>query len=205
MYRPRDYYHRRARAEGYRARSAFKLLEIQRRFRLLRRGDLVLDLGAWPGGWTQVAVEIVGPRGRVVAVDKVPLRPFSQPNVELLELDVGQAGAEALIGRALGRRADVLLSDLAPKLSGIRASDQMHSVQLASRALAIAGSLLAPGGRALLKTFAAALPEVRSAARARFGTIHLTRPRATRSRSGEVYLVGIGFRAPKGKAGAGTA
>src|SRR5690349_3881144 len=129
-YRRKDAYYRRARAAGYRARSAYKLAELDARFRLLHRGDAVVDLGAWPGGWLQVALERVGPEGRLVGVDVVPIDPLGAPNVQLLTADVREATSGAAILSALGRPADVVLSDLAPKLTGIRDADDARSAEL---------------------------------------------------------------------------
>src|SRR5437879_3449694 len=119
-YRRKDAYYRRARAAGYRARSAYKLSQLDSRFRLLRRGDVVVDLGAWPGGWLQVALEAVGPHGRVVGVDLVAIDPLASPNLRLVGGDVRDPSTWRAVLEHLGRPADVVLSDLAPKLSGIR-------------------------------------------------------------------------------------
>src|SRR5689334_8527826 len=112
-YRRKDSYYRRARAAGYRARSAYKLAELDDRYHLLRPGDRVIDLGAWPGGWLQIAVERVGPRGVVVGVDCVPIDPLPEPNVRLVTGDVCDPATVQAVATALGERADVVLSDLA--------------------------------------------------------------------------------------------
>src|SRR6185295_17872582 len=114
-----DPFHRRARAEGFRARSAYKLAELDERFHLFRPGDYVVDLGAAPGAWLQVAVTRVGPQGRVVGVDLATIEPLAAPNVLLVQADVRDPPTAAAVRDHLGRRADVVLSDLAPKLSGV--------------------------------------------------------------------------------------
>ena len=126
-YQRKDAHYRRARAEGYRARSVYKLAELDRRYRILRRGDAVVDLGAWPGGWLQLAHKRVGSEGRVVGVDLAAIQKLPVPNVELVLGDVRAPGTGDAILEGLGRRADVVLSDLAPKLTGIRATDESRS------------------------------------------------------------------------------
>src|SRR2546428_13246622 len=113
-YRRKDPFYRRARAEGYRARSAYKLAELSARFRLLRRGDVVVDLGAWPGGWLQVALEAVGPAGLVVGVDLVGVDPLPAPNLRLVSGGVGDPSTTRAVLEDLGRAADVGLSELGP-------------------------------------------------------------------------------------------
>src|SRR2546426_8982806 len=115
--RRKDAYYRRARAAGYRARSAYKLSQLDSRFRLLRRGDVVVDLGAWPGGWLQVALEAVGPDGLVVGLDLVAVDPLPAPNLRLVSGDVRDPSTRRTVLGDLGRPADGVLSDLAPKLT----------------------------------------------------------------------------------------
>jgi 23S rRNA (uridine2552-2'-O)-methyltransferase len=193
-YQRKDAFYARAKQAGYRSRAAYKLLELARRYRLIRRGDRVVDLGAWPGGWLQVAAELAGPQGRVVGVD---LRPIDQLGGTVATI-AGDARDEAVQERMrtlCGGRVDVVLSDMAPALSGVRDRDIAQATELAEAALAIAIRLLAPGGRLLLKLFTA--PEtdaVVAAARQRFATVKLTRPEASRKGSAELYLVGADFR-----------
>jgi 23S rRNA (uridine2552-2'-O)-methyltransferase len=196
-YRRKDAYHRRARAEGYRARSAYKLVELDRRFGLLRPGDHVVDLGAWPGGWLQVALERIGARGRVVGVDLAAVQPLTAPNAVLLAADVRDPGTAERLRDLLGRPADVVLSDLAPKLTGVRATDEAHTAELAAATVALLPVVLAPGGRLLMKAFMS--PDHRDLVaelRRRFERVHATRPDATRRGSAELYLVGLGHRHP---------
>src|SRR5256712_5525195 len=122
-YRRKDAYHRRARAAGYRARSAYKLSQLDSRFRLLRRGDVVVDLGAWPGGWLQVALEAVGPHGRVVGVDLVAVDPLPASNLRLVSGDVRDPSTWRALLEHLGRPADGVPSDLRPKPTRIPAAD----------------------------------------------------------------------------------
>lgn len=194
-YQRKDAHYRRARAEGYRARSVYKLAELDRRYRILRRGDAVVDLGAWPGGWLQLAVERVGPEGRVVGVDLAAIEKLPAPNVELVRADVCDPGTVDVILECLGRRADVVLSDLAPKLTGIRATDEARSEELNETTLAVLPRLLAPAGRLVMKTFmSAGFEATLRATRALFAEVKTTRPDATRRGSSELYVVGLGFR-----------
>src|SRR5437879_6677244 len=118
-YRRKDAYYRRARAAGYRARSAYKLSQLDSQFHLLRRGDLVVDLGAWPGGWLQVALEAVGPKGRVVGVDLVAIDPLPSPNLRLVGGDARDPSTRRAVLERLGRPAHVGRPDPAPRLGGI--------------------------------------------------------------------------------------
>src|SRR5262245_30510780 len=152
-YRRKDTYYRRARAAGYRARSAYKLAELDARFRILRPGDVVIDLGAWPGGWLQVAAERVGARGQVLGVDVADIKPLPNANVRTLTGDVRAPGTIAALAAILGRRADVVLSDLAPKLTGVRATDEARAAELVDAVGGALPVLLRPGGSLLVKLF----------------------------------------------------
>ncbi|MBI5513615.1 MAG: RlmE family RNA methyltransferase [Deltaproteobacteria bacterium] len=184
----------RAQKAGYPARSVYKLEEIDRRCRLTRQGLAVLDLGAAPGSWTKYLAEKVGPRGRVVALDQNPLKVACGPVVTALELDVTTAslGDLALLGPF-----GLVVSDLAPHTTGIRDADVFHSVELVDRAIAIADATLAPGGNFVAKIFQGeGFDRVRADLRARFGTVRVLKPEASRKESTEVYLVGLGRKAP---------
>ena len=195
-YERKDAHYRRARAEGYRARSVYKLAELDRRWRLLRRGDAVIDLGAWPGAWLQLARERVGAEGRVVGVDLARIDKLPAPNVAVVVGDVRDPATVDTLLERLGRPADVVLSDLAPKLTGIRATDEARSQELNETTLALLPRLLAPGGRFVMKTFMSGDFEATlRAARALFDEVKTTRPGATRRGSSELYVIALGFRA----------
>ena len=196
-YRRKDAYYRRARAAGYRARSAYKLAELDARFRLLHRGDAVVDLGAWPGGWLQVALERVGSEGRIVGVDAVPIDPLPAPNVHLITADVRDPRTGAAILAALGRPADVVLSDLAPKLTGIRDTDDARFAELIDATLDLLAAVLRPGGLLLAKLFmSGAYRDAVARMRRLFADVRTTRPEATRQGSAELYAVGRDHRRP---------
>jgi len=192
MHRRKDPYYTRAKAEGYRSRAAYKLLDLQRRYHVLHRGDYVVDLGAAPGAWLQVARNLVGPTGKVVGVDIVPVTPLPEHNVTCVLADALDPKARAAVLAVLGRRPTVVLSDMAPKLSGIRPRDRAHCTTLERAALDFAIETLACGGRFLAKVLADT--EVGAAARKHFETAKFTRPLATRKGSTESYLVASGLR-----------
>ncbi|HEY1374974.1 MAG TPA: RlmE family RNA methyltransferase [Candidatus Binatia bacterium] len=193
-YQPKDAFYRKAKKEGYRSRAAYKLMELARRFRLIKPGDRVLDLGAAPGGWLQVAAELAGPKGKVVGIDLQPIAPVGA-NVVTMQGDATSAEWQAKIKDALGGPADAVLSDLAPHLSGIRDADIARSIELARMAHRIARDLLRPGGSFLVKTFVAdELREYFDELKIDFQNVERSRPEATRKGSSEIYFVARGFK-----------
>ncbi|HEY7725559.1 MAG TPA: FtsJ-like methyltransferase family protein [Anaeromyxobacteraceae bacterium] len=194
-YDPRDHYARRARREGRRARSAFKLEEILRRFRLLPRGGAALDLGAAPGGFLQVLAEAVGERGAAVGVDLEPIRDLGKPWVRTAAVDLLAPGALERIRALHPGPFDLVASDMAPRTIGVKVTDEARSLELARAALGVAGETLRPGGALVCKVFMGGdFPIFRREVGARFDEVHVARPRATRESSYEVYVVGKGFR-----------
>lgn len=198
-YNPRDSYFKKAKLEGYRSRAAYKLIELQQRFRLLRPGDAVVDLGAAPGGWLQVAAKAVGPNGKVIGVDLQAIKPFNERNIALLEGDVTAAGMQAKIKGLIGAPADSILSDLAPKLSGIRDADMARCLDLNRTALQVAAELLRPGGSLLIKSFISEdLQIFTQELKQYFSSVQRTKPEATRQGSSEFYFYAKGFSARAG-------
>jgi 23S rRNA (uridine2552-2'-O)-methyltransferase len=194
-YRRKDAHYRRAKAEGFRARSAYKLVELDDRYRLLRPGDRVVDLGAWPGGWLQVVAERIGPEGRVVGIDLTPIDALPQRNVESIVGDIRDPSVVARVASRLGGRANIVLSDLAPKLTGVRDADEAQCAELAAAVLDALPSLLLPEGRALVKLFmdpgyATNLANLRRS----FREVRTTRADASRRGSAELYVIATGFR-----------
>ena len=183
--RGRDGFQRRARREGYRARSAYKLQELQRRSKLFRKGDTVLDLGAAPGGWSQVALEMVGPDGRVIGVDLAHMAPLE--GVELLRGDLRDTSLQQRLANLV--RATVVISDMSPDLSGNYSVDQARSIELAELALAIASEHRARSFA--VKVFEGEdFQQYRAAVQAEFGSVRTLSPEASRKASSEVYLIG---------------
>ena len=189
-----DPYVKRANAEGFRSRAAYKLQQIAERDRLLKPGMTVVDLGAAPGGWSQVAARAVGPAGRVVAVDVVEMAQV--PGVTVIRGDFSEAATLLEVERALQNApVDLVLSDMAPNLSGIASVDQARSIALAEVALEFSLKHLKPHGNFLVKTFqGAGYDELVATLRRFFVQLHTRKPDASRSRSSEVYLLGAGKR-----------
>jgi 23S rRNA (uridine2552-2'-O)-methyltransferase len=193
-----DPYVHRARAHGYRSRAAYKLIEIADREGFARPGDAVVDLGAAPGGWAQALAERVGRSGRVVAVDLLEIAPI--PGVTVVRGDFREETVLQRLEDALdGRKLDLVVSDMAPNLSSVRATDQARSVHLCELALAFAKDHLKPRGAFLVKIFqGTGYPEFLAAMRAVFIAVASRKPGASRGDSKEMYLVGKGLKAGTG-------
>lgn len=189
-----DPYVQRAKSEGWRSRAVFKLEEIDRRERLLRPGRVCVDLGAAPGAWSQYARRKLGATGRVVASDILAMPEL--PGVEFVQGDFREELVlEQILALLPERGVDLVLSDMAPNLSGVDVIDQPRSMHLAELALDMAGRVLKPGGDALIKVFqGAGFQELVQGARGRFGRVRLLKPQASRSRSPEIYLLAMQFR-----------
>jgi 23S rRNA (uridine2552-2'-O)-methyltransferase len=193
-----DPYVREATRRGYRSRAAFKLMELDLRDRFLRPGQTVVDLGAAPGSWSQVLRERLGPKATIVAVDLLPMEPV--PGVATITADLEREEVLAAVDDALaGRPVDLVLSDMSPNLSGIDVVDQARSIAVAELALHFAGSHLRAGGDLIVKVFqGAGLDAFQRAVRERFEKVYLRKPKASRDRSREHYVVAKGFRSPPG-------
>jgi len=189
-----DPYVHQAKAQGFRSRSAFKLIEIVKRDVLARSGDHVVDLGAAPGGWAQVLAERVGRSGRVIAVDLLEIAPI--PGVTVIRGDFRDGVALRSVEAALeGRGLDLVVSDMAPNLSGVSVADQARSIALCELALEFAGKHLRPQGAFLVKVFqGAGYPEFLRAMRRVFVEVASRKPDASRSGSSEMYLLGKGLK-----------
>lgn len=193
----RDRWAIRAQAEGYRARSVYKLMELDQRFHLLRSGLSILDVGAAPGSWLQYIAKRLQGRGVIVGVDREPIAPVGEGNIRTFQRSIEDIeGVRADIESTRIVSFDLLLSDLAPNTSGVSEIDQFRSIELNRAVLSLARRFLKPGGVAVLKVFRgedfeAFLGEVR----VRFGRVKIHSPRASRDRSREVYLVCQGWNA----------
>ena len=187
-----DIYVRRAKQEGYRSRSAFKLLEILEKDKLVRSGMIVVDLGAAPGGWSQVLAPLIGEKGRVIALDMLEMEPIR--NVTFLRGDFSEAKAVAVLQKEMGgRKADLVVSDMAPNISGVGMVDQARSMHLAELALDFTGDFLKPGGVLLVKVFqGAGLDEFRKQLGEVFDSVAVRKPKASRDRSSELFLLAKG-------------
>ncbi len=191
----KDSYVKQAQQDGYRSRASYKLLEIQNKDRLIKTGMTVLDLGAAPGGWSQVAAQLVGKKGRVVASDILPMDEIE--HVQFIQGDFTEEKAYADIVAALGGQGvDLVISDMAPNMSGISAVDQPRSMYLVELALDMATQVLVPGGCFLTKIFqGTGFDELLASMRSKFNKVQPRKPDASRSRSREQYIVARGFKA----------
>jgi 23S rRNA (uridine2552-2'-O)-methyltransferase len=188
-----DPYVAEARRLGYRSRAAFKLIELDERFGLLRPGRRVVDLGCAPGGWTQVAVARVGRRGLVIGIDVAAVAPL--PGATLICGDVRDPTTPTALEAALGGRADIVLSDMAPAATGHAATDHLRIVALAEEAFAVASQILEPGGCLVAKVFqGGAEGALLTALKRDFAELRHAKPPASRAESAETYVVATGFR-----------
>ena len=183
----------RAQQEGYRSRAAYKLLEINDKDRLLQRGMTVVDLGAAPGGWSQIAADIVGDEGIVVALDILPMDPL--PRVEVLLGDFQEAEAfNQLLATLNSRPVDIVMSDMSPNMSGMRSIDQPKAMYLCELTLDLARNVLKPGGNMLLKLFQGeGSEEFVKECRKNFRKVVIRKPAASRARSREVYVLALNY------------
>ena len=189
----RDQYRRLAREEGYKSRAAYKLLENVRKYQLIKRGDVVLDFGAAPGGWLQVASEAAGDSGLVVGVDLEPV-DLDEPNIVSIQSDVKSPELAVKLEKALPRKADVVLSDLSPQVMGTWDLDHYRQIDLTMAASSLMGGFLRKGGNAMFKVFdGERFGETRAMLSKQFQKVQITKPKASRKGSAELYLVCLGF------------
>ncbi len=188
-----DHYTRRARSEKWLARSVYKLEEIDKKYKLIRQGHRVLDLGCFPGSWSQYCLKKVGPQGDVAGVDLEGPAPLSVPNFRFIQGDILELDPEWL-AKEIGPR-DLVISDMAPQTSGIKVADASRSLELGNRALAIASIVLKKEGHFLCKVFQGEDQETFNKEFGRFfDQMRLIRPSAVRKQSKEVYMLGSGFK-----------
>jgi len=189
-----DEFVKRARKEGYRSRAVYKLQEIDARDRLLKPGMTVVDLGAAPGAWSQYLRERVGRTGRVIALDILPLEAL--PGVEVLQGDfTEEATLKALLDALGGRPVDLVISDMSPNISGVDSADKARAMYLSELALDFAVQVLKPGGAFLMKVFqGSGFSELYKEIQGRFTRVVSRKPKASRARSAEIYVLATGFR-----------
>lgn len=193
--RKNEEYYKKAKKQDYRSRASFKLLQLNRKYKVIKKGDSVLDLGAAPGGWSQVALEIVGEDGLVVAVDLNRIKPFPDENFWSLRGDFTQKETLEEIERTLQGKAQVIISDAAPQLSGIKDLDQIRSIDLARSVLSICDKVLKYKGNIIMKVFQGeGYPELLKDVKNKFQTVRTTKPPSSKKKSGEMYIVGRGFQ-----------
>jgi 23S rRNA (uridine2552-2'-O)-methyltransferase len=199
--RRRDQFYKLAKERGYRSRASFKLLQVNRSYRFIRHGWNIVDLGAAPGGWLQIAREAVGESGFVLGVDKQEIKPLTWRNVVTMVADIEDPALPDLIMERVPGRVDVVISDVSPNLTGSWEIDHARQVYLANQSLEIARRILRKGGAFFVKAFHGPdLQDFRSTLGRSFQTVRIVKPPASRSDSSEIYFLGldyIGERQPR--------
>jgi 23S rRNA (uridine2552-2'-O)-methyltransferase len=194
-----DYYYRKAKQLDYRSRASFKLIQIDDRFNILRKGKVVVDLGAAPGGWLQVAAERVGGEGRVIGVDLQPIAPIEGAMVETILGDVRRQETVDRLLYMTGGKVDIVLSDMSPNISGQYAMDHARSIELCEHALAFARKTLIPGGCLVIKVFEGdMMKDLIKQIKVSFSDVRLHSPKASRSSSSEIYVIARDFKGEPG-------
>jgi len=190
----RDYYYRKAKEEEYRSRAAYKLLQAVNNYGFIKAGDVVVDLGAAPGGWLQAARKIVGERGFVLGVDLRAIQPIEHLNVYTIVADITNPETSKRIKAILPRQANALISDISPNVSGAWELDHARQIDLARQSLGIARSVLVRGGNFFVKVFQGdMLNDFAREVKKRFLTTRLVKPKSSRSESAEMYLLGLDY------------
>ncbi|MBS7606749.1 MAG: RlmE family RNA methyltransferase [Candidatus Bathyarchaeia archaeon] len=193
--RKRDYYYRRAREENYRSRAAYKLLQAIEKYGLIKPGDVVVDLGAAPGGWLQVARQVVGDKGFILGVDVREIEPLDYGNVHVILGDITDEETLRRIKAVLPRPADAVISDVSPNISGVWELDHARQIDLAEYSLRIALSILRRGGNLFIKVFQGEFfDEFLSEVKRYFRYVEVFKPKASRKESAEIYIVGMDYR-----------
>lgn len=190
----REHFYREAKREGYRARSAFKLLQIQNKFKIIKKNDIVVDLGAAPGGWSQVAKQLVGEKGNIIGIDISPIQPI--PGITFIQGDLTQDTTIQNLQKTIGiNKADVVLSDMSPDISGNYSVDQAKSIYLCEQALKTTDTLLKTNGNFVCKAFAGTdLQDFINKVKQKFKTVKQFSPPATRKTSSEIYVIALFIR-----------
>ena len=192
--RKREYYYRKAKEEKYRSRAAYKLLQAEKKYHFMKPGYVVVDLGAAPGGWLQVSRELVGEKGFILGVDLKHIPPFDLPNVYTIVGDITDPQTTSEIKGVLPRSADVVISDVSPNISGIWELDHARQIDLARKSLQIAVSVLKPNGSFFVKVFQGdMLNEFLKEVKQHFIFVKLIKPKASRAKSSELYILGLDF------------
>jgi 23S rRNA (uridine2552-2'-O)-methyltransferase len=190
--RKRDYYYKKAKEEKYRSRAAYKLFEAAQKYHFIKYGDVVVDLGAAPGGWVQAARKIVGGKGFVLGVDLKPIEPFPQSNIRTIIGDITEEEVIEQILRMLPRKADAVISDASPNISGIWEVDHARQIDLAQHALKIAMETLRLSGNFFVKVFQGdLLDDFIKKMKKHFEIVKIVKPKASRAKSSEIFLLGM--------------
>ena len=193
--RKRDYYYKKAKAEQYRSRATYKLSQTITKYDFIRRGDVIVDLGAAPGGWIQAARKIAGNRGFVLGVDLKPIAPFPQEYVKTIVGDMTEPEILEQIRDFLPRKADVVISDASPNISGVWEVDHARQIDLATQALKIALCVLRPSGNFFVKVFEGDMfDDFKKTVETHFETVKVIKPKASRAKSSEMFLLAMNLK-----------
>lgn len=190
--RKRDYYYKKAKEEKYRSRAVYKLLQAVKKYHFMKYGDVVVDLGAAPGGWIQAAMKIVGSKGFILGVDIKPIDPFSIRNVQTIVGDIREHDTLQQIMELIQRKADVVVSDVSPNISGVWELDHARQIDMAQKALEIATEALKVNGNFFAKVFQGdMLNDFILKMKKRFDVVKIIKPKASRARSSEIFILGM--------------
>lgn len=193
--RKRDYFYKKAKEEKYRSRASYKLSQANNKYNFIKYGDTVVDLGAAPGGWIQVAKKIIGNKGFILGVDLRNIEPFPQDYVCTIICDITEPETRQRIVELLPKKADVILSDASPNISGIWEVDHARQIDLAQQALEIASEVLKPSGNFFVKVFQGdMLDDFVKKLKKCFDVVKIVKPQASRAKSSEMFVLGMGFR-----------
>jgi len=191
----REYYYRKAKEEKYRSRASYKLLQVIEKYQLVKPNDIVVDLGAAPGGWMQIAQKTVGNKGFVLGIDLNPIQPFETQNFQTLAADITDPQIVKQIKQCLPRQADVVISDVSPNISGIWEVDNARQTDLARRSLEIAVSILKPNGNFFVKVFQGDMTEsFVKEVKQYFTFVKVVKPKASRPKSAELYVLAMNLK-----------
>jgi 23S rRNA (uridine2552-2'-O)-methyltransferase len=193
--RKREYYYRKAKEENYRSRATYKLVQANEKYQFIRRNDVVVDLGAAPGGWIQAARKMVGKNGYVLGVDLKPIEPFTQEYIRTIVGDLTEPEIVEEILSFLPHKADVVISDAAPNITGVWEVDHARQIDLATKALEISLSLLRPLGNFFVKAFEGdLLNDFIQTVKTHFETVKIVKPQASRAKSSEMYILAMNLK-----------
>jgi 23S rRNA (uridine2552-2'-O)-methyltransferase len=190
----KDPYYKRAKNQDYRSRASFKLLQLNKKYKIVKNGNKVLDLGAAPGGWSQIALERVGEEGLVVGVDLQKIKPIPEENFQFIRGDFTKKEIQEKILETLDGKANAIISDASPSLSGIKDVDHLRSIDLAENVMEIADKILKEKGNLLIKVFQGEeFKNLLDKMRKRFKILKTTKPSSSRKKSSEMYIIGIKY------------
>jgi 23S rRNA (uridine2552-2'-O)-methyltransferase len=196
--RKREYYYKKAKEENYRSRATYKLVQANEKYGFIKLRDIVVDLGAAPGGWIQAARKMTGKYGFVLGVDLKPIEPFTQEYIRTIIADFTEPGIAEQILSFLPRKADVVLSDAAPNITGVWEVDHARQIDLATKAMEIAQCILRPNGNFFVKVFEGdLLNDFIQAVKQCFDAVKIVKPQASRAKSSEMYLLAMGLKSAK--------